>query len=112
MVIQKLVECYHTLQAGGHDVAPLGWNRQPISYQLDIGYDGTINGLLDVRESYTDRNGRNKNDLRIIYYLVTNRQEAVTTIPTFYGTMEAMYLQAKQDVPNEENITSTCTEKF
>ena len=57
MVIQELVECYHTLQAGGHDVAPLGWNRQPISYQLDIGYDGTINGFLDVRESYTDRNG-------------------------------------------------------
>lgn len=74
MVIQKLVECYHTLQAGGHDVAPLGWNRQPISYQLDIGYDGTINGLLDVRESYTDRNG--KEQKRPAYYLLPCHEQA------------------------------------
>ena len=54
MVIQKLVDCYQTLQANGCTVAPLGWNLQPISYAIDIDLDGMLLGLTDLRTVFTD----------------------------------------------------------
>ncbi len=74
MVIQKLVECYQTLQTNQCTVAPLGWNRQAISYQLNIDYNGTILELSDVQESYIDKN--EKTQKRPSYYLLPCHEQA------------------------------------
>lgn len=74
MVIQKLVDCYQTLQANGCTVAPLGWNLQPISYAIDIDLDGMLLGLTDLRTVFTDEKG--KNQYKPTYYMLPSHEQA------------------------------------